>query len=303
MTSLTVRVPGKVNLALQVGPCQADGYHDLATVFMALSIEDTVTATGPLDTPGDITATVSGPGAQWVGSGLDNLAVRAASLLRDRFGSPELSASLAIEKRIPVAGGMAGGSADAAGALLACARLWQLDVTSADLTDLAAELGADVPFALLGGCALGLGRGDRLTPVLARGRFHWVLAFHRRGLSTSAVFRRFDEYRPNPAPAVVPSALLTALAAGDVRALGAALSNDLTVASVSLAPALRRTIEAGREAGALGSVISGSGPTVALLAASEEAANTLAVRLSSEGVAHRLVRAWGPVPGAHVVTD
>jgi 4-diphosphocytidyl-2-C-methyl-D-erythritol kinase len=296
-----VRVPGKVNLALRAGARRADGYHSLATVFMALSLADEITVTP--GAAGSVTAAVTGEGHESVGSGPDNLAVRAALLLRDRHGTPDLGAHLAIDKRIPVAGGMAGGSADAAGALLACARLWELDVTQDDLLDLAAALGADVPFVLIGGCALGLNRGDRVTPVLSRGSFHWVLALAAQGLSTAEVFRRFDQRgdAAAPEPPPVPPALLNALAQGNAAALGATLVNDLAPAALSLAPELRRTLDAGLEAGAVGAVISGSGPTVALLARDEDAATTLAVRLSSEGVAKRLLKVQGPVPGAQFV--
>ncbi|MDR1513088.1 MAG: 4-(cytidine 5'-diphospho)-2-C-methyl-D-erythritol kinase, partial [Propionibacteriaceae bacterium] len=238
---MKVRVPGKVNLALRVGPRRDDGYHGLATVFMALSVEDEVEASA--GEPGAVTCDVTGEGAAGVGRGVDNLAVRAALLLRERFGRPELGVALTLRKRIPVAGGMAGGSADAAGALVACRNLWGLDVGRADLLELAGELGSDVPFPLLGGCALGLGRGERLTPVLSRGRFHWVLAFGAKGLSTAEVFRRFDE-RGDAGEGVpeVPAALLNALAAGDARTLGATLVNDLAGATCSLAPPVRRTL-------------------------------------------------------------
>jgi 4-diphosphocytidyl-2-C-methyl-D-erythritol kinase len=319
VTAVKVRVPGKVNLALRSGPRRPDGYHGLATVFMALSLFDDLAAAP--GAAGVIDCALTGADAHFVVPGA-NLAVKAAELLRDRYGSPSLGVEMSIHKRIPVAGGMAGGSADAAAALVACDRLWELGVPAAELAGLAAELGADVPFALMGGCALGLGRGDLLTPVLSRGQFHWVLAFAATGLSTPDVFRRFDELAGGAGAGPggddeagsgaaeaggeagvpeVPPALLNALAAGDVKALGAALVNDLERAAISLAPKLRRTLDTGLAAGALGAVVSGSGPTVALLAASEKAATDIAVRISSEGVAKRVLRAHGPVPGARVV--
>jgi 4-diphosphocytidyl-2-C-methyl-D-erythritol kinase len=297
--SVRVRVPGKVNLALRVGPRRPDGFHPLATVFMALSVTDEVTARSA--PPGTLECAVTGEGANLVGSGLNNLAVRAADLLRARHGTPDLGAALAIDKRIPVAGGMAGGSADAAGALVACARLWGLDIGPADLLELAGELGSDVPFPLVGGCALGLGRGEQVTPILCRGSFHWVLAYGAQGLSTAAVFRRFDERVTPAATPEVPAELMNALAAGDARALGAHLVNDLAPAALSLAPNLGRTIGAGRELGALGAVVSGSGPTVAFLAADAQRATDLLVGLTAEGVARRVHQAHGPVPGASVV--
>jgi 4-diphosphocytidyl-2-C-methyl-D-erythritol kinase len=245
---------------------------------------------------------MTGEGADAVGSGPDNLAVRAASLLRDRCGDPSLGVALAIRKAIPVAGGMAGGSADAAAALLACNRLWNLSLDQAALLELGGELGADVPFPLLGGCAYGVGRGERVTPVLSRGQCHWVLALAGAGLSTAAVFRRFDERgdAPTAIPAVPPP-LMAALANGDLAAVGAHLVNDLEPAAIALAPGLRRALDTGLALGALGAIVSGSGPTVALLAADAKQADRLAVAISSEGVAQRVRRVSGPVPGARVV--
>ncbi|MDR0416948.1 MAG: 4-(cytidine 5'-diphospho)-2-C-methyl-D-erythritol kinase [Propionibacteriaceae bacterium] len=297
--AVRVRVPGKINLALRVGPRRPDGYHELATLFQAVSLCDELSAAPAAD--GRITVAMTGQAAG-VGSGLGNLAVRAAHLLRERYGDPSLGADLAIRKAIPVAGGMAGGSADGAAALVACARLWGLGVGRPALLELAGELGADVPFALLGGCAHGLGRGDRVTPVLSRGVCHWVLALAAGGLSTAHVFQRFDERGDAPADTpAVPPGLLTALASGDTRGVGRHLVNDLTPAALALAPGLRRTLAAGLELGALGAIVSGSGPTVALLAADADHADRLAVAISSEGVAHRVLRVHGPVPGAQVI--
>jgi 4-diphosphocytidyl-2-C-methyl-D-erythritol kinase len=216
---------------------------------------------------------------------------------------------LSIKKAIPVAGGLAGGSADAAAALLACAVLWDLDVGSDELTPLAAELGSDVPFALLGGTALGSGRGEHVVPVLARGGYHWVLAFGHHGLSTPAVYRRHDELgarkaglRGRGGPAFeVPPALMNALRSGDPVALGAALVNDLQPAALDLQPRLRQVLEAGLEHGAVGALVSGSGPTCAFLAANEAAAVDLSVALSADGQCRAVRRATGPVTGARVI--
>ncbi|MDR0284435.1 MAG: 4-(cytidine 5'-diphospho)-2-C-methyl-D-erythritol kinase [Propionibacteriaceae bacterium] len=293
-----VRVPAKINLALCVGARRPDGYHELSTVFQAVSLYDEVTAAAADAT----TCEVRGAEAHKVGPGEDNLAYRAARLLQAEYGVRD-GVHLLIDKRIPVAGGMAGGSADAAGALLACARLWGLDATPDDLRELGGRLGADVPFPLMGGCALGLGRGERLYPTLSRGTFHWVLAFARRGLSTPAVFRRYDELVGPGGPAAgaaVPTALIQALTTGNVDQVAALLTNDLTEAACALAPGLRTTLAVGRDAGARGAIISGSGPTVAFLAADAAAATDLAVALSSEGVAREVRLATGPVPGATV---
>ncbi|WP_328594086.1 4-(cytidine 5'-diphospho)-2-C-methyl-D-erythritol kinase [Actinomadura macrotermitis] len=306
---MTVRVPAKVNLQLGVGPLRDDGYHDLVNVFCAVSLFDEVTA-APAD---DLAVTVqAAPDAQVAIGGVpvdgDNLAVRAARLVADRLGVRPL-VSLAIRKAIPVAGGMAGGSADAAAALVACARLWddpaapKLDLDA--LLALGAELGSDVPFALLGGVAVGLGRGERLTPVPAGGTFHWVFATADGGLSTPAVYAECDRLRAaqgeeTPWPAESPE-LMAALAAGDARALGAALTNDLQPAAIMLRPSLRRTVDTGRDLGALGALVSGSGPTCAFLAADEQHAADLAAALAAADVAASVVRAHGPVPGATIL--
>ncbi|WP_199485298.1 4-(cytidine 5'-diphospho)-2-C-methyl-D-erythritol kinase [Actinomadura craniellae] len=297
---MTVRVPAKVNLQLGVGPLRADGYHDLVTVFHAVSLFDEVTAE-----PSDrLAVSVRGDSVDVRGVPLDggNLAARAAVLLAGRLGV-EPAVSLHIRKAIPVAGGMAGGSADAAAALVACARLWGAD--HEDLPKLAAELGSDVPFSLLGGTAIGLGRGEVLTPVPVRGPFHWVFACADGGLSTPAVYAECDRLREVAGrPVGRPEAareLLAALESGDARALGGALDNDLQPAAVELRPALRDTLAAGRAAGALGALVSGSGPTCAFLAESAEHAADLAAAVRAAGVAETVVRAHGPVPGATVI--
>ncbi|MEV4257512.1 4-(cytidine 5'-diphospho)-2-C-methyl-D-erythritol kinase [Spirillospora sp. NPDC049652] len=302
---MTVRVPAKVNLQLGVGPLRDDGYHDLVNVFHAVSLFDEVTAV-PADAP-RVTVEAA-PDAQVaiedVPVDADNLALRAARLLAGRLGV-EPNVELRIRKAIPVAGGMAGGSADAAAALLACARLWNAEPALAGLPELAAEIGSDVPFALLGDTAIGLGRGERLTPVETSGTFHWVFALADGGLSTPAVYAECDRLRAasgEPVPWPPPTdELMKALAAGDARALGAALTNDLQPAALTLRPSLRRTLDAGRELGAIGALVSGSGPTTAFLAGSADHAADLAAALARAGVARQVVCAHGPVPGATVV--
>ncbi|WP_200827260.1 4-(cytidine 5'-diphospho)-2-C-methyl-D-erythritol kinase [Thermomonospora echinospora] len=297
---MTVRVPAKVNLQLAVGPLRDDGYHDLVNVFHAVSLFDEVTA-APADA---LSVTVEGGSIEGVPVNADNLAARAALLLAERLGvAPNVA--LTIRKTIPVAGGMAGGSADAAAALVACARLWGAGDADADLWEPAAILGSDVPFALLGGTALGTGRGEVLTPVQTAGRFHWVFALADGGLSTPAVYAECDRLREaegwRPAPPQASQDLMAALAAGDAHALGAALGNDLQPAALSLRPALRDTLAAGREHGALGALVSGSGPTCAFLAESADHAGELTAALSKAGVARSAVQAYGPVPGATIV--
>lgn len=295
-----VRVAGKVNLVLRSGPKREDGYHTLTTVFQAVSLFDEVDASWA--EPGQFSVKVLGDQADLVPTGEGNIAVKAARLLAATAGAGRpLGASLVIRKAIPVTGGMAGGSADAAGALLACAVLWDLDISPDELRDLGAQLGADVPFCLAGGTALGTGRGDQLAPVLSRGSYHWVLAFSEGELSTPAVFGKFDELELGKDPQGVPPELLNALVSGDAPALGRALTNDLQPAALALRPQLARVLAAGNELGAVGAVISGSGPTIAFLAANESAAVDLSVKLSSEGLCRSVKRVTGPVPGARLV--
>jgi 4-diphosphocytidyl-2-C-methyl-D-erythritol kinase len=299
-TGVRVRVPAKINLALKVGAPRADGYHPLATVYQAVSVYDEVHAAWA--DPDEFDVVVSGEGADLVPLDDSNLAVRAAKLLaRTHAPNDSLGASLSIKKSIPVAGGLAGGSANGAAALLACAVLWDLDVTADGMRALAAELGSDVPFALLGGTAVGSGRGEDVAPALAQGTYHWVLAFGFHGLSTAAVYRRFDELSPNAPPPEVPADLMNALRSGDPRFLARALSNDLEPAALDLQPRLRTVLQTGLEYGALGALVSGSGPTCAFLVGDESAAVDLSVSLSAEGVCRAVRRATGPVTGARVV--
>lgn len=297
--AVRVRAPAKINLALKVGPPRRDGYHPLATVYQAVSLFDEVSAVWA--EPGQFSVTTSGEGADQVPVGEDNLVVRAARLLARSIDADHLGVDIAVTKAIPVSGGLAGGSADGAAALLACASLWDLDVDVDTLIGLAAELGSDVPFALLGGTAQGTGRGEQVAPALARGSYAWVLAFGNGGLSTPAVYRRYDELVPEPPAPMVPDALMTALRAGDPARLGAALSNDLQPAALDLAPRLAQTLEAGLEYGALGAVVSGSGPTCAFLVADDSAGIELSVALSALGLCRAVRRAVGPAPGARVI--
>jgi 4-diphosphocytidyl-2-C-methyl-D-erythritol kinase len=296
-----VRVPAKINLALKVGAPRSDGYHPLATVYQAVSVYDEVQAVWA--DPDEFDVVVSGEGADLVPVDDSNLAVRAAKLLsRTHAPNDSLGASLSIKKSIPVAGGLAGGSANGAAALLACAVLWDLDITAEEMRALAAELGSDVPFALLGGTAVGSGRGEEVAPALAQGTYHWVLGFGYHGLSTAAVYRRFDDLSPEAAPPEVPADLMNALRSGDPKHLARALSNDLEPAALDLQPRLRTVLETGLEYGALGALVSGSGPTCAFLAADESAAVDLSVSLSAEGLCRAVRRATGPVLGARVIS-
>jgi len=297
-TSIAVRAPAKLNLFLAVGPPAEDGYHALTTVFLAVSMFDTVTVSHVRARTG-LRLAVSGPDSAAVPADASNLAWRAAVLLAQRSGI-DADADIAIDKQIPVAAGLAGGSADAAATLVALDGLWGTALDRGQLAELAAELGSDVPFSLHGHVALGTGRGDRLSAVLARGRTDWVLGIARTGLSTPVVYAELDRLRAQrdlPSDGD-PAGVLTALRQGDPELLSGALTNDLAVAALSLRPDLRRALRVGEEAGALGQLISGSGPTVAYLARDAEHAITVAARLSAEGLFASVRVASGPAPGA-----
>jgi 4-diphosphocytidyl-2-C-methyl-D-erythritol kinase len=286
-----------------VGGPRADGFHDVATAYHAISLQDELVAAASEELSIALT-TADGIPLDDVPQDRSNLAVAAALALAERAGVDPL-VRLHVTKSIPVAGGMAGGSADAAAALVACDALWQTGLSRSELAELAAALGSDVPFSLVGGTALGTGRGEVLTPVLARGRFHWVVAIADGGLSTPDVYAECDRLRggtPVPEPRVA-DALMAALRTGDADALGAALHNDLQEAACSLRPSLRETLGTGAQAGALGSLVSGSGPSVVFLARSPEHAIDIAVALSATGTCRSVRRAHGPVAGARVVGD
>ena len=298
--SVTVRVPAKVNLHLSVGGIRKDGFHELVTVYQAVSLYDEVTVE-PADR---LSISVVGDGAGEVPLDDENLAARAVIAVAALVGrEPHLKVS--IRKGIPVAGGMAGGSADAAAALVAADSLWGSSLDRTTLEGLAAGLGSDVAFLLAGGTALGTGRGEVISPVLAVGEYHWVLALADFGLSTPAVYAEYDRLHAPDGDArasIPPDGVVAAIRAGDVVALGMALSNDLQPAALSLRPQLARVIDAGRELGAVGGVVSGSGPTVALLARSSAESVRIASALAGLGVCRTVRRASGGVAGARVVT-
>ncbi|WP_084392825.1 4-(cytidine 5'-diphospho)-2-C-methyl-D-erythritol kinase [Nocardiopsis listeri] len=311
-TTVTVRVPAKVNLQLAVGPGREDGFHDLVNVFHAVSLFDEVTVQDayPRRQSPLVTLTAGGEmGSHLARVPLDesNLAARAAlSMARETGrGGP---VDIHLRKNIPVAGGMAGGSADAAAALVACDRLWGCGLSRERLLESAARLGSDVAFGLVGATAVGTGRGEILEPMASPGRYRWVFALSGRGLSTADVFAEYDRLRPDaPTPRADPE-LAKALADGDAVALGRSLSNDLEPAALSLLPELERTLTAGRGAGALGALVSGSGPTCAFLVGGDEVPSVVAEReaavvaaLRSTGLCEQVVAADGDVPGATIL--
>ena len=193
----------------------------------------------------------------------------------------------------------------AAAALVACNQLWGTGLNPAELTGLAARLGADVPFPLLGATAVGHGRGDDLSPLMTRGTYQWVFALAHEGLSTPVVFARFDELAAAagraPVTREVPDALTTALRTGDPGALAPALHNDLQAAAVDLRPAIAEVIALAERAGALRAIVSGSGPTVAALVPEAATAMRVCRTLTASGLVSGTVRADAPVAGARAV--
>jgi 4-diphosphocytidyl-2-C-methyl-D-erythritol kinase len=291
-----VASPAKINLHLSVGPRRADGYHDLATVFQALDLVDEMF----VEVADELTLETD---AKDVPTGPDNLAFQAAALLQDRFDIHR-GARMVLSKSIPVAGGMAGGSTDAAAALVGCNSVWGAPASHTDLLELAAEVGSDVPFCLHGGTALGSSRGEVLTPVLTTGEFTWVVAASFKELSTPAVYRKFDAMAGDdvPPPSVPPD-LLVALRSGDREAVGASLHNDLQRPAIALLPELDMLLEAGLDFGALGAMVSGSGPTTVFLARDHEHGLELAVMLSATGLCRSTHVATAPAHGTRVVTE
>ncbi len=300
--SVTVRVPAKVNLQLSVGPRESDGFHNLVTVFQAISIYDDITVSfAPVKS--GVSISISGDQRHGVPADESNLAMKAIALMAKEYDLV-IDAHLEIKKSIPVAGGMAGGSADAAAAIVAIDYLYSLGMSREEMSEVAAQLGSDVPFMLSGGTAIGTGHGDQLTAALSRGTYHWVLALSSVGLSTPAVYGECDRLRSELeiAEPATNEQLMQALLAADPKAVGAHLVNDLQAAACSLRPALRLVLDVGQEYGALGALVSGSGPTVAFLVSDEEAGLDLAVALTASGVVGSVARAYGPVAGAKVLT-
>jgi 4-diphosphocytidyl-2-C-methyl-D-erythritol kinase len=311
-SAVTVRVPAKVNLQLAVGPSRPDGFHGVVTVYQAIALYDEVT----VRPAGQRTKVlVSGEDAASVPAGPTNLASKAVTALarateqRDRGRD---SVQIEIRKRIPMAAGLAGGSADAAATLVACNELWRTGLSQAELCAVGAKLGSDVPFAITGGTAVGRGRGEQLTAALVAGTYHWALAFAFTGLSTPEVYAACDRLRAGrpgragrEAAAAVPppelsGPLMTALRSADPVAVGRHLVNDLQPAALSLRPELRRTLADGREFGAVGALVSGSGPTCMFLAKDAAHAREIAVALTGAGSCRAVALASGPVPGAAI---
>ena len=298
---VVARVPAKVNLQLSVGPLGSDGFHEVTTVFQAISLFDDVTvATAPVGE--GIKISISGQTASGVPIDNSNLAVKAAELMIKNYDLPT-DLIIKLKKEIPVAGGMAGGSADAAGVIVGLDSLFELGLSRDEMEIVGSKIGSDVPFSICGGVAIGTGRGDQITPALAKGSYNWVLALSGQGLSTPSVYQECDRLREGlsiSSPAVSEQ-LMQALRAGDAKALGKSLTNELQSAACSLRPALRLVLDVGVDYGALGGIVSGSGPTVAFLVSDDDHAMDLTVALSASGVVSSVVRATGPAHGARII--
>ncbi|MDJ0322986.1 4-(cytidine 5'-diphospho)-2-C-methyl-D-erythritol kinase [Cryobacterium sp. PH31-AA6] len=304
-TVVHARAPGKINVFLKVGAVLEDGYHEVATAYQAVSLYEDVRAYPADDFSVEFSGSIDTSGLAVDGS---NLAIKAARALARKTGFRG-GVRLTVEKNVPIAGGMGGGSADAAATLLACDALWGTEASRDDLLSIAATLGADVPFAFTGGTAIGTGRGDRLSPALAKGQFHWVLALAEFGMSTPAVYDELDRHRERHAQDIFPAQLqptvdanvLQALRAGDPAMLAESLHNDLQAPALHLAPGLAKVLELGEANGALAGILSGSGPTVAFLVRDSDSALELQVALSASRL--HVVRATGPVHGARIIHD
>jgi len=295
-----VRVPAKINLHLGVGDIREDGFHEVATVYHAIALHDELT----VRSADSLALTMDGEGAGELALDHSNLVIRAVHMLAAATGR-EAHARIHLRKQIPLAAGLAGGSADAAAALVACDALWGTGFSREDLAGIAAGLGSDVPFLVLGGTALGTGRGETVSPVLAPGHtWHWVVAVADGGLSTPDVYRELDRLRDiDAAPASVgaPDAILSALRQRDAAVLAKALGNDLEAAALSLRPSLRATLDAGVAAGALAGLVSGSGPTCVFLCRDAISASEVAVELADLEVCRAATAVHGPVPGARLI--
>lgn len=295
---VSAKAPAKINIQLSVGARADDGFHPVATVYQAVSLFDEVTITSTSGGSG-LTMKIKGEEAGNLAADEENLVAKAVRAFAKKVKvTPDCHVE--IDKSIPIAAGLAGGSADAAAALVAANSLWGNPLNREQLAAIAATLGSDVPFSLHGGTAIGRGRGEKLTPTLCRGEFAWVLAFAEGSIATPDAYQELDLIRAEqkvPAPEI-DQQVLVALASGDAVALGAALANDLQSAAIKKRPGLAVLLDYGMTEGALGAIVSGSGPTCIFLARDNDHAIDLAVRLSGGAVCRTVRRVTGPVPGA-----
>lgn len=289
-SSLRARAAAKVNLGLYVGPLQPGGrYHEVVSVLQSIAIWDEL----------EVEVVPEGLGLEVEGGGLPpdetNLVLVAARELARR--SRDLpGARFRLRKGIPVSAGLGGGSADGAAALIALDRLWGLHLPAVNLHAMAAEVGSDVPFCIAGGTAVATGRGDKIREVPSKGSTWWVVGIDHEQLATQHVYDHFDELGlATPLDGRWPEELLAALVAGDLRRLAGALHNDLEPAAFDLLPALAKSKQRLLEAGALGAIMSGSGPTMLGLCGDEDHATQVARAVRSGFAGVEVAR--GPVPG------
>lgn len=316
---VTAVAPGKINVSLRVGPLREDGYHEVATLYLAVSLYEEVSAERRDD--GAITVSLSERSAftevqtrdpetqEMVAAAIPlderNLVYQAASKLRARLGITD-GVDLTITKNVPVAGGMGGGSADAAAALVACSALWEAGLSKEQLAEIGSELGADVPFAILGGAAVGQGVGDELSPLLTRGELHLVLVPANTGLSTPSVYAKLDEMRAEAgveaeAPELDPD-LVRAVCTADAELVASLMANDLQAPAVASLPSLEDMMDVGMIEGALQGMVSGSGPTLVFLARDAEAAHRLCTSFE-ERTEVWAIPVTGPASGARLINS
>lgn len=299
---------GKINLFFKVGPLQENGYHQVASLYQAVNLPETVIAEVAPDWEVAVTGNIDASHLKGVPTNRNNLVVKAAKAAGAalRFKRvPRLS--FTIHKNVPVAGGMGGGSADAAAAILAAESAWGRKLSTAERFSVAAELGADVPFSMLGGSAIGVGTGHELDPIEQRSVLHWILVPNDFGLSTPAVYAELDRLRDmrGDNPKWVPEAQVNQLLVEALRQGAGAediaplLHNDLQEAAVSLRPELQDILDLEERAMALRAIISGSGPTIAMLARDANDAHAIASRLQTFG--QQAIVTTSPAGGAQLV--
>ncbi|MEX2441073.1 MAG: 4-(cytidine 5'-diphospho)-2-C-methyl-D-erythritol kinase [Pontimonas sp.] len=295
--SVVAQAPGKINLGLWVGPPDDSGYHPVLTAFQAVDLWEVVTLTEAHSLTLSVTGGVDCSGVPLGPHNIAWMALEKFARARDDTEVPAVSIS--IDKSVPVAGGMAGGSADAAATLLALQQWWQPPMADWQIAALAAELGSDVPFSLQGGSAIGRGRGVLLTAVYPKAPLHLVVVPAAFELSTAAVYRQSDGQGPRPPLAAdLPDGFLDAWLAGDAARLAPLLHNDLEAPARDLRPELSTTLDDVHSAGALRAMVSGSGPTVLGFAKDADHARAIARTLGTQGylpiVTHTVV-----TPGNH----
>lgn len=274
LDDVVVWTPAKVNLFLEVLGKRPDGYHEIATLMVAIRLYDTlVFRTAP-----DLTLRCSNV---QLSSGADNLVLRAAKLLQERTGCKQ-GAGIRLVKRIPMAAGLAGGSSDAAATLLGLNDLWKLGRSDAELAKIGAEIGSDIPFFFDTPAAWCTGRGEIVTPLKLPIPLDFVLLCPSFGMPTAAVYKNVAI----PAAPICADAICSALVQGDVDLIGKLLHNRLQTAAEGLDPRMSEYARMLAEAGPAGSLMSGSGSTLFALCRSPDEADRVAASLKTRTKAH-----------------